>query len=311
MIVSSQVPVQYKNRPLVDYLAARFTYLSRAEWAARIADGRLTVNGRPAAADHVVRQGDEVAYAMPDMPLPPVNFEYTILYEDDWLLGINKPPNLIVHAAGRYVQANLMYHLRQLHEPPYPDAHLVNRLDRNTSGVVLAAKGMASLKRMNAQFAQYAVEKTYLALVHGAPQPAAGTIDKPIGQLPAARGVYRYGTEGAQQMKTAVTAYETVQTFGDAYALLRLRPQTGRTHQLRVHLAAIGHPIVGDRLYTMSDADYLAALQETADPPPLIDRQALHCAANQFTHPATGEPLTITAPLPPDMQALLEQVAGG
>lgn len=308
MIVSSTVPVQYKNMPLADYLAARFTYLSREEWEGRIADGRITVNGQPAAPQMIVRQGDEVGYDMPDPPPLPVNFDYRIVYEDAWLLGIDKPGNLNVHAAGKYVTANLMYHLRHVHAPPYPHAHLANRLDKDTSGVMIVAKEKKTLKVMNQLFAGYGVEKAYAALVHGVPAPRSGVIERPVGRVPALRGVYRYGTEGAENPKEAVTHYEVTETFGDDYALLTLRPQTGRTHQLRVHLAHIGHPIVGDRLYTMSDEDYLATYEKTAVAFPLINRQALHCTLNRFRHPYTGELCAITAPLPQDMRALLARL---
>lgn len=308
MILSSTVPVQYKDLPLIDYLAARFTYLSRDEWMTRIENGRLTINGRSAAAETIVHQGDEVAYALPELPSVSVNFNYAIIYEDDWLLGINKPGNLLVHAAGKYVAANLIYHLRNVHQPPYPHAHLVNRLDKDTSGVVVVAKGKDTLKIMSRLFATYGVEKVYVALVHGVPVPRRGVIHRPIGRVPSLRGVYRYGTEGAENPKEAITHYQVTETFGDDYALLELKPQTGRTHQLRVHLAQLGHPIVGDRLYTMSDEAYLASFDETAVGDLPINRQALHCARNSFRHPYTDETCTITAPLPPDMQALLAQL---
>ncbi|NJN54830.1 MAG: RluA family pseudouridine synthase [Anaerolineae bacterium] len=250
MQVSSKVTAAYKQTAVLDYLAGRFTYRSRAEWLDLVAHGRVTRNGQPCTVDTIVTQGDVVGCDLPDMPLPEkFDFNYQIVYEDDWLLGINKPGHLLVHDKRQFAQANLIYHLRVLHQPPHPEAKLANRLDKDTSGVVLAARDSQTLQMMQQLFAGQQVQKEYLALVRGVPTPAAGVIDLPVDRLHSLPGVYRFGVvEGG---KTAVTHYETVQTFGEQFALLRLFPKTGRTHQLRVHLQAIGHTIVGDVLYSL------------------------------------------------------------
>lgn len=310
MIVSSKVTAVYKNSQLLDYLAQRFTYRSAAEWGQWVADGRVSINGRVATATDPLRQGDVVACQLPDEPLPDTfNFDYEIIYQDDWLLAVNKPGNLLVHDKGRFTQANLIYHLRQRHQPPHPEARLVNRLDRLTSGVILAARDSDTLRQMQQLFVEQQVEKQYLAVVHGVPSTAVGVIDLPVGKLPSLPGVYRFGV--VAEGKTAVTHYQTVQTFADQFALLRLWPKTGRTHQLRVHLQAIGHPIVGDALYNLADDEaYLAwARGERPFAEGLLARQALHCAQVQFHHPQQQRPCLIEAPLPADIKWLLQRLS--
>ncbi|HID54573.1 MAG TPA: RluA family pseudouridine synthase, partial [Anaerolineae bacterium] len=246
MRVSSKVPPQFKQTPVLDYLAARFTYRSHDEWADLLAEGRVSGNGRILTPSDTITQGDLITCDLPETAPPPTNFDYQIIYEDEWLLGINKPADLRVHGKRRYAQANLIYHLRRLRQPPYPEATLINRLDKDTSGIILIARDPETLRLMQQLFREKKVEKEYLAVVHGVPDPAAGVIDRPIGQMKSLPGVYRYGVmEGG---KTAVTHYKTIQTFGKPanqpqkhsrnthhasrithFALLRLHPQTGRT----------------------------------------------------------------------------------
>ncbi len=303
MLVSSNVPVGFAPVTVAEYLAARFTYLPLREWEGLVTDGRITHNHSPATLTTHVSPGDVVACDLPDFAPPAVNLNYTIIYQDDWLLGVNKPPGLRVHSQGRFVTANLIYHLRHQRQPPYPEAHLVNRLDADTSGVVVLARDKATLAALARQFELGEVTKTYLAVVTGVPSTQAGVIDLPIGKV--AGEVMRHGVVDGG--KTAVTHYHVQQTFGDAYALLTLRPEHGRTHQLRVHCAALGHPIVGDALYSMDDAAYLAWRREGrhAGQMSLMARQALHCAQTEFLHPASGTAVRLKAPLPADMETLL------
>ncbi|MCP4362301.1 MAG: RluA family pseudouridine synthase [Chloroflexi bacterium] len=307
MIVSSKVPAAYKQVSIVDYLAGRFTYRSHAVWLGFVVDGRVSCNGRLAAPKTIVTQGDVVACDLPDVVPADVNFDYQILYEDEWLLGIDKPPNLRVHDKRRYAQANLIYHLRTQHLPPYPEVTLVNRLDQNTSGVILAARDPQTAKHLQSQFANKTVEKEYLAVVAGCPSPADGVIDLPLSRLDSLPGVYRHGVMA--RGKTAVTHFHTLQTFSNQYAFLQLHPKTGRTHQLRVHLAAIGHPILGDKLYRMTDEEFVAwVVEKRPSPTDLIHRQALHSVRTTFIHPDTERPCTIEAPLPDDMWQLLQKL---
>ncbi|MBK8902345.1 MAG: RluA family pseudouridine synthase [Anaerolineaceae bacterium] len=303
MIVSSKVTAVFHQKPLLDYLAGRFTYQTRDTWQARIDAGEVTCNGRPTIPHQIVRQGDVIACDLPEPPLPEINLDYQLVYEDPWLLAVNKPGNLKVHGHGRFVQANLVYQLRYSHTPPYPEATLINRLDRDTSGIVLLARDADTLREVQAQFAARTVAKTYLAVVQGIPAAAVQTIDLPIDRLPSAEGVYRFGV--VKGGKPAQTAVEVIRPFPPHHTLVRLTPQTGRTHQLRVHLAAIGHPIAGDRLYTLNDAEFLAWCEDNSRDGVPLPRQALHCAQTTIWHPQLKRPLTLTAPLATDIVAFL------
>ncbi len=306
MIVSSKVTAVFHQKPLLDYLAGRFTYQSRATWQARIEAGDVTCNGRTATPHQIVRQGDVIACDLPEPPLPDVNLDYKIVYEDEWLLGVNKPGNLKVHGHGRYIQANLIYQLRHNYTPPYPKATLINRLDKNTSGVVLLARDNDTLREVQTQFADRTVEKTYLAVVHGIPDWTVQEVDLPIGRLPSAGGIYRFGV--LDDGKPAQTILEVIRPFPPNYTLVRLTPKTGRTHQLRVHLAALGHPIVGDSLYTMNDAEFLAQFEAGGSDKAPLPRQALHCAQTIIWHPRQKRPLSINAPLAHDIQTFLKTI---
>ncbi len=306
MIFSSTVPAAYNTCFLLDYLSRRFTYLSVTDWRGQIDLGRITRNDLPCRSDSVVQTGDTIAFTpeQKDFSEPAADLAFEIVYEDDWLLGINKPGNLLVHRQGRSLTHNLIYQLRYAHQPPYPTAGVVNRLDRETSGVVLLARRPEFLAALNALFARHQVVKTYLAVVRGAPASSQGVIDAPIGRDPDSVISYRYcARPQALSPKTALTRYQVVTQYGN-WSLLRLQPETGRTHQLRVHLAHIGHPIMGDKLYGCTDQEFLQwrdrplAAQATA----LASRQALHAESLQFVHPWTGQEIRISAALPADMK---------
>jgi len=304
MNVASKVPATFHGVCLLDYLARRFTYLAREEWQELIMAGKISCAGENCAATQIVQQGDVIRCELPAHEPPAVNLDYSIVFEDEWLLAINKPPGLRVHSSGKFVNANLVYHLRHVHQPAYPSVNLVNRLDADTSGLVLLAKEKAVLGALMRQFAEGTVDKRYLAVVTGHPVPAQGSIDLPIGPVKGAR-VPRFGINTVAG-KPAVTHYQTIRCLGDNFTLLELHPETGRTHQLRVHLAAIGHPIAGDALYTMNDADYLT---HRHNPPPVgsLQRQALHSHQLQFLHPANNTLITLNAPLAADIKSFIEE----
>ncbi len=298
----SPVPAPAHGLSLLDYLAGRFTYLSREQWLELLTQGRVSVNGLPGSAEQGLARGDLVGCELPEYTPPEVNFDYAIVHQDPWLLAVAKPPGLRVHSGGKFAQANLVYHLRRLHQPPFPEADLVNRLDADTSGLVLLARDKAVLADLMQQFADGRVEKQYLALVAGLPRPGSGLIDLPIGPVPGAL-VPRFQVD-RQYGKPARTHYRTLQTLSGGTSLLELRPETGRTHQLRVHLAALGHPILGDLLYTLDDAAYLARRRTPAPEAPPV-RQLLHSHRLTVRHPIHRTPLTLTAPLPADMAQII------
>ncbi len=305
MNVSSKVPRSFRGGSVLEYLAARFTYLPEATWQQLIKEGLIWCNGAICVETTKVSQGDTVRCDLPDFTPPAVNLDYTILYEDEWLLAINKPAGLRVHSRGKFVNANLIYHLRHVHQPTFPEVNLVHRLDADTSGLVLLARNKVVLTDLARQFAEGLVKKRYLAVVEGRPAPADATINLPIGSVRDAR-VPRYCIDQVDG-KAAVTHYKTIRILSDKYSLLELHPETGRTHQLRVHLAAIGHPIAGDALYTMNDDDYLDFRRN----PPFstgLQRQALHSHQVQFLHPIYQDVCIITAPLAPDIEQFIQDV---
>lgn len=310
MIFSSTVPASFTGG-LLDYLVKRFTYLSAKEWQEQLERGRICQNGGIVVEDRVVSGGDVLAFApdLDEFPEPPADLSYTILYEDQWLLAIDKPGDLLVHRAGRSVTHNLIYQLRFVHQPRYPEAGAVNRLDRETSGVILLARRPQFLASLNALFARHAVAKSYLAVVAGHLMTDQGLIDCPIGRDSGSDIPYRY-CAGARAVdsKTAVTHYQVVARY-PGRSLLRLWPETGRTHQLRVHLAHIGHPILGDKLYGATDQEFLAwrdrPVSEQGDGNG--SRQALHAESLEFVHPWTGEVLRVAAELPSDMRTWCQE----
>jgi 23S rRNA pseudouridine1911/1915/1917 synthase len=306
MKVSSKVPQALAGLSLLDYLARRFSYLSVAAWQQLLQEGRIRCNERGADGTEVLAAGDSIGCDLPDFAPPVVNFAYSIVHLDPGLLAVNKPPGLRVHSGGKFVSANLMYHLRHVHQPPYPEAELVHRLDADTSGLVLLARNKAVLQNLLLQFQRGQVEKTYLAVVAGWPSPAEGRIELPIGAVKDAL-VPRFAVDGFGA-KTAATRYKTLHRFAGEFSLLELHPETGRTHQLRVHLAAIGHPIAGDALYTMNDADYL---DWRRNPPAkaAVTRQALHSYRLEFYHPVQRRRCALIAPLAADIAQFISQLS--
>ena len=319
------------------YLVDRIGYLSRAQIQNLIDVAAVTVNGRKVKASHKPRLGDVVRVTAPPPKadtIEPENIPLEIVYEDEHLMAINKQADLMVHPArgrwhGTLVNA-LVYYAKNwstVRGPHRPG--ILHRLDRNTTGVMLVAKSDEAHWRLGRQFENRTIQKTYMALAHGVPPLLADQIDLPIGQDPRVRErqTIRKITQGG---KTASTQYEvleaykllpagakwTLQRGGHAadqnhrepppgYALVKLKPHTGRTHQLRVHLAHLGHPIVGDTMYGGRVVDRQIDSRTVT-----FARQALHAAQITFTHPRTLRPMTLAAPLPPDIRGLLDDLRG-
>ena len=294
MLFSSKIPCNVKT-PLVitEYLARRFTYHAAPEWAATIREGRVFVNGARCCETDTVKAGDIVAYDPGEFEEPEADLSYSIIYEDDRVLAVNKPANLLVHRAGKSFRNNLIYQLRHAANPPYPNCHPVHRLDRNTSGVVLVAKDSEQGALFGNLFAQGKVTKIYKAIVRGRPDiKLPFVIDSPISEDKDSGAPFRFKVDSAG--KTAATIIENIQNFDNDFSLLTIRPLTGRTHQIRVHLSSIGFPIIGDRVYGQ-DAE---------------TRQALHCESLSFIHPHTGRECMIRADLPNDFAKIIWRAPG-
>ena len=291
MIFSSIVPPSCPaGTAVADYLAARFTYLDRNAWIAHLRAGKITRNGVPCGESSSVAPGDPIAYDAREFEEPEADLSYRIVYEDDWLLGIDKPGNLLVHRAGRSFRNNLIYHLRSVHSPAYPLAHPAHRLDRSTSGVLLVAKEGETRALLGRAWSGGNVVKIYTAVVRG--RVERGDIDLPIAKRAEPGNTVSFVVD--KDGKPSLTRILGCEPVGPDHSLVTAQPLTGRTHQIRIHLATAGAPIVGDRLYGRVD----------------FTRHALHCRSLQFTHPHTGKQCLIQAGLPRDLRDLIRHLAG-
>ena len=268
------------------------SFLSRLKWR----PGAILLNGQPATVAALVRAGDTVTADVSDLPgdnphIRPVDYPLDILWEDQDLLILNKPAGIAIHPAALTEETVTVAGAvcRYLGQGSF---HCVNRLDRGTTGVMAVAKTGYVHRLCMEQLHSGDFRRTYLAVCRGCPDPAAGSIDLPIGREPDSLLRRRVDPAGL----AAHTDYETLWQGPDR-ALLRLTPGTGRTHQLRVHMAAIGCPLTGDWLYGTEDRT-------------LIARPALHSYHLRLTHPVTGAVIDVTAPLPEDMARLLKAGQG-
>jgi len=315
------------GRRLDKYLSGRLgKSVSRTALQRYIHEGNVTVNGRIVKPSYTIRAGDVIEMAIePQRPheIPPEPIPLEVVYEDEDLIAINKQADLIIHPArgnwtGTLVNALAHYfrkNWRDIAELPTSGQAfrpgIVHRLDRDTTGILLVAKSELALWRLGRQFELRKVHKTYSAIVHGAVALDEDVIDAPIGKHPRIRERYAVhrltGKPYSVTTKQALTRYKVVEKFQHvgkskaAFTLLELYPLTGRTHQLRVHLSYIKHPIVGDRIYGGGPI-YLSQLQGRSDAAegPVITRQALHARAIEFRHPRTGRPMRLEAPWPED-----------
>jgi len=285
-------------------LHQRFPQFSRARLQEWIKRGRVRVNGVSRRASYLVRVGEAVEVE-PAGPAPlhaaPEQILLTVLYEDQDVIAIDKPAGMVVHAgagvhSGTLVNA-LLHRFGSLSRTAGElRPGIVHRLDRYTSGVLLVAKNDAAHQRLAEQFASRRVEKTYLALVHGSVKQDRARIEKPIARDPRQR--VRMTTRVARG-RAAWSEYRILRRF-ERFTLLEVRIGTGRTHQIRVHLASIGHPVVGDRPY---GAHAKIARQ------PTLARYFLHAHRIKFAQPSTSQPVTIESPLAPELEAWLKHLA--
>ncbi len=344
VIVELEVPPGYHEEGRLDVYLARFLHnASRTKVQRGIRQGLVTVNGvvveKPS---HTVLPGDVIRCRVmrpPPLDVTPEAIPLDVVFEDAFLIVVNKPAGLVVHPAygnrtGTLVNA-LLYHVgggplrldgdddedldddvglstlnaRPAHpEDPSVRPGIVHRLDKDTSGLLVAAKDDVTHRGLARQFARRTIRRSYLALVWGVPDPPAGTIETRLGRDPRDRKRMAAVAHGG---KLAVTHYETVEAFRYT-ALVRFRLETGRTHQIRVHALHLGHPVLGDPVYggqsiryglrTGKRRAFFANLFKT------LPRQALHAHTLGFVHPQTGEAMHFSAELPEDMQYALDRL---
>jgi len=280
------------------YVCDKFAELSRTRIQRLIADGYITVNEHVAKAGLRLNAGDRLRVILPPVPPSPLTPEaipLNIIYEDDDLLVIDKPAGLTVHPAPGHPAHTLVNailsrfpHLAALSDSLRPG--IVHRLDRDTSGVMVVAKNSLAQADLAEQFKARSVVKAYLVLVKGRLTPENGVIEAPIGRDPRHRKKMAIVAKGRE----ARTEYRVVRYIGD-YTLLEVMPETGRTHQIRVHFSAIGYPVVGDRVYGVKSS--------------YLSRQFLHASRLGFKLPSTGEYMEFESELPSDLAQALEDIA--
>jgi 23S rRNA pseudouridine1911/1915/1917 synthase len=276
---------------------------SRSRWQSLIKEGRVTVNGALCKANLKIRAGDRAEWAIPDPAAAEPQAEdisLNVLYEDRNMIVINKPAGLVVHPAvgnetGTLVNA-LLHHCNDLtgiggEKRP----GIVHRLDKDTSGVMVAAKNEKAMNELARQFKERETAKEYLTIVWGVPYGKRGTIETTIGRNPLHRKKMAVNVRNGRE---AVSHYEVLEALGEA-ALVQIKIETGRTHQIRVHMAHIKNPVIGDTVYGRGRASTIKA-----------DRQMLHAAKLSLNHPISGKRMTFEAPLPQDMETLLRQLRG-
>lgn len=293
------------------FLARRFPYRSRTGWTRLIRTGRVRLNGAQARPGRVLRQGDRIEYLPDPRPEPRVSRGVRIVHEDPSLLAVRKPANLPVHPSGRYFENTLLLMLlrRRGEDLDTTDLRIVHRLDRETSGLILFAKGRRSAARLSTQFEARSVRKSYLAIIHGVPPSEPLMIDAPIGRDP---------DSPVRKAMTVIASGRPSRTTirllrrGPAHALVVARPHTGRLHQIRVHLRHAGYPIVGDKVYGLDPALFLrfveGRLSERDREILLWRRQALHAWQLAFDHPETGRRMRLRAPVDLSWRRLEERL---
>ncbi len=293
----------------LDQFLAQQLGFSRARLQKLLKSGRVLVNGEMRPASYRVRPGDRVTVSVPE-PTPshlaPEALPLAIIFEDPDLLVVNKPPGLVVHPGAGHRTGTLLnalvHHcpeLKDIGEVSRPG--LVHRLDKDTSGLIVVAKTTLAHGALVAQFQAHAITKIYQALVWGRLPEAEGEIDREVGRHPTAR---QKMSVHARRGKRAITFWRVLQEFPGPLSLVALTPQTGRTHQLRVHLASIGHPVLGDATYG-GGVSRMVGNRQLASLRPLVHRHLLHAWRLGVTHPRTGEAMTWEAPLPADFRAVV------
>ena len=299
--ISLQADETYMDERLDKFLSAMLPDQSRSYLQKIIKDGNVLVNGEPKKSSYRLEYGDEVTADLPELKSPdiePENIPLDILYEDADVIVVNKPQGMVVHPApghtsGTLVNA-LMFHcgdeLSGINGEKRPG--IVHRIDKDTSGVLMVAKNDMAHQSLAAQLAEHSITRKYNAVVYNGFTEDEGTVDEPIGRNPQDR---KKMAVTQKHSRHAVTHYRVIERM-EKFTLIEAQLETGRTHQIRVHMTYIGHPLLGDMVYGPKKQ------------PIHLEGQALHARVLGFIHPRTGEYLEFEAPLPPYFEALLERL---
>jgi 23S rRNA pseudouridine1911/1915/1917 synthase len=323
-------PPEASGQRLDVFLVQQLSQMSRARVQLLLTQGGVSVDGKPGKASRKLRGGEMISILGDPQPPPlhafPESIALDIVYEDADLAVVNKPAGMMVHAGsgltedarnrGTLVNA-LLHHMRELSQSGGPlRPGIVHRLDKQTSGLILVAKNDAAHSKLSGMFSRRQVRKTYLALVQGSVEAETGTVNASISRDVVRRTRMTTRREGG---RTAISHWKVLRRIEGAYGrftLVSVRIETGRTHQIRVHMASIGHPVVGDTLYGAAAA--IAPLAAAAKRPSkealalprlTLPRNFLHAAELEFAHPRTGEKLALASDLPPELKDFMTRLA--
>lgn len=292
---------QVTGERLDKFLAEELSEMSRSHIQKLIKDGHISVNQKPVKANYKLNAGDEIAVSVPEPEIPdilPEDIPLDIIYEDDDILIVNKPKGMVVHPAPGHYRGTLvnaiMYHCRDnlsgINGVTRPG--IVHRIDMDTTGSLLICKNDRAHQSLAEQLKEHSITRKYHAIVHGNLKEDTGTVNAPIGRHPVDR---KKMSIHAPNGRHAVTHYRVLERFGN-YTYIECQLETGRTHQIRVHMSSIGHPILGDTVYG------------PAKPPFKLEGQTLHAKVLGIVHPTTGEYMEFDAPLPEYFVNLLKNL---
>ncbi len=297
------------------FLASRVEDLTRSRCQALIREGHVKVNGLPVKPSYGLKTGDLITLFIPPVvpnALEPENMSLSIVHEDSSLIVLDKPPGLVIHPAPGHAGGTLVHGLLHhcgdisvIGDPHRPG--IVHRLDKDTSGLLVIAKSDYALNFLSSQFKKGSVKKRYLALVHGILKGNEGAIDLPIGRHPQKR---KEMTVVPSKGKRALTLWRKKEEIGHKFTLLAVTLKTGRTHQIRVHLSHLGHPLVGDRVYGHKKNWWKNHCPQALHIMPQIKRQMLHSELLGFIHPDSGYYCEFISPMPDDIREIIGGLRG-
>lgn len=310
-VVESRIGPEADGLRLDHWLSARFDYRSRARWQDAIRDGEILVNSLRVRCSRRLKSGDSVSFRPQDTEEPPVCADFSILHENPNYIVVDKPGNLPCHPAGRFFKNTLWNMLR----PKYGELHIVNRLDRETSGLTLAARDEASAAALSGILSRGLALKTYIAIVHGrfpdGESSAEGFLSSD--ESSPVRKKRRFSASPCPGAESASTSFRLIGTDG-GFSAVEATPKTGRLHQIRATLLSLGFPMVGDKLYGLDDGLYLKFLDGSLDQADLghliLPRQALHAARLEFDCPLSARRVAFASQVPPDIRPLYESCLG-
>lgn len=311
--LSSKISSRFAGRSLMDFLSERFKYRTPEEWEQIIRIGKVTVNSREIKPDHLLKIYDIVVYSDFHRE-PPADLNIQFIHEEETFIVVNKPGNLPSHADGNYIKNTLINRLRERMTGSRFSGtiHLAHRLDRETSGIIIAAKTNIAHRSLLRQFEAGEVAKEYIAVVRGVVRDPSFEVKGYLARdkdscISIKKKVVTENVEGA---KYAATSFEVMERFASS-TVVKCIPVTGRTNQIRIHLAHVGHPLVGDKLYGRTDNEFLEFIRNVKDgnyePLPWMEvpRHLLHASRLEIRHPISNELAVFEAPIPEDMKLFI------